>query len=94
MARTHGTKSKGLPESLLTGLMDLGYVEMPFTAEGVPVYRHPKQPHLMVMAVASNMPGSHNVIAQWFGVPSKLIDVDRLLAVLAEQLLSGKKSRA
>jgi hypothetical protein len=78
MARTHGTKSKGLPESLLTGLMDLGYVEMPFTAEGVPVYRHPKQPHLMVMAVASNMPGS----------------VDRLLAVLAEQLLSGKKSRA
>jgi hypothetical protein len=86
MARTHGSKTKPLPPSLIIGLTDLGYVEMPFTEYSLPVFRHPHHPHLIVVAAAPNIPGATEVVARWFGVPSKYINVDALLAELKAQI--------
>ena len=85
MTSTRGTKRKPLPASLLEGLAKIGYIEMPVTENGHPVFRHPKHSHLIVVAITSNFPGTTEVVARWFGVPSRYIEIEKLLRVLREQ---------
>lgn len=92
MARTHGSKTKPLPPSLLTGLAALGFIEMPFTENEAPVFRHPQYPSLICVAVTPNLPGATEVVARWFGVSSQYIDVDELLHELERQMMASKGS--
>jgi hypothetical protein len=83
---TRGTAPKPLPLGLLTGLKEMGYIEMD-PVEGVRFFRCPKQPLLYVYVVASNMPGESNmVIARWYGREiAKRIDVGDMLELLQRQ---------
>lgn len=86
MASTAGRKVRPLPASVTQDLATMGYFQMPFTDDGVPVFKHPEHPRLFVTAVASNIPGDTHVTARWFMQGAQRIEADELMMLLRAQI--------
>lgn len=88
MAKIHGRKRRPLPPSLTDGLVELGYRLMQNQTNETDIwfFRHPRK-GFYVNAVASNMPGSGDIIiASYKGMPTSRGTVDTLLEHLRAQL--------
>lgn len=86
MASTRGTKRRPLPQSLVTGLESLGFVEFPSVDDRIHLWALPRHPRLTVQMATTNMPGESAVTVQFGGGRPGRLEADAVLAQLVEAI--------